>query len=172
MNRATSNHASQPKPPGATVKPKIAKSLLTVALLLPLSSRAQKVTTWLTTPDGSSLFAQQPAKLSFASGTPSAAIIDIDEKQTFQPIDGFGYALTGGSAQLLMRMTPEKRAALLHELFTTEGTSIGVSYLRVSIGSSDMNDHVFSYDDMPAGQTDPTLAKFSLDPTAPTSSPS
>jgi glucosylceramidase len=27
-----------------------------------------------------------------------------------------------------------------------------------------MNDHVFSYDDLPAGETDPTLAKFSLDP--------
>ena len=146
------------------MKPKIAKSLLTVALLLPAASQAQKVTTWLTTPDGRSLFAQQPARLSFASGESSAPGIDIDDRKKFQSIDGFGYALTGGSAQLLMRMTPEKRAALLHELFTTEGTSIGVSYLRVSIGSSDMNEHVFSYDDMPAGQTDPTLAKFSLEP--------
>jgi glucosylceramidase len=146
------------------VKHNIAKPLLAVALLLPVTSQAQKVTTWLTTPDGRSLFAQQPAKVSFASGTSSAPIIDIDDKKKFQSIDGFGYALTGGSAQLLMRMTPEKRGALLHELFTAEGTNIGVSYLRVSIGSSDMNEHVFSYDDMPAGETDPTLAKFSLDP--------
>ena len=27
-----------------------------------------------------------------------------------------------------------------------------------------MNDHVYSYDDMPAGQADPSLDKFSLDP--------
>jgi glucosylceramidase len=146
------------------VPQKIAISLLFAALLLPTTSPAQKVATWLTTPDGSSLFAQQPSKLRLTSGTPSADIIDVDNKQTFQSIDGFGYALTGGSAQLLMRMTPAKRAALLHELFSTDSTSIGVSYLRVSIGSSDMNDHVFSYDDMPAGETDPTLAKFSLDP--------
>jgi len=98
---------------------KIANSFLTIALLLPVASQAQNVATWLTTPDGSSLFAQQPATLRFTSGTPSAAVIDIDDKQTFQSIDGFGYALTGGSAQLLMRMTPEKRATLLHELFTT-----------------------------------------------------
>jgi len=143
---------------------KAAKSLLSIALLLPIASPAQKVTTWLTTPDGSSLFAQQSAKLHFSSAKPSAAIIDIDDKQTYQPIDGFGYALTGGSAQLLMRMSPDKRAALLHELFTTDAGNIGISYLRVSVGSSDMNDHVFSYDDMPAGETDPTLAKFSLDP--------
>jgi glucosylceramidase len=146
------------------MKQKAAKSLLSIALLLPIASPAQKVTTWLTTPDGSSLFAQQSAKLHFSSAKPSAAIIDIDDKQTYQPIDGFGYALTGGSAQLLMRMSPDKRAALLHELFTTDAGNIGISYLRVSVGSSDMNDHVFSYDDMPAGQTDPTLAKFSLDP--------
>ena len=146
------------------MKQKAAKSLLSIALLLPIASPAQKVTTWLTTPDGSSLFAQQSAKLHFSSAKPSAAIIDIDDKQTYQPIDGFGYALTGGSAQLLMRMSPDKRAALLHELFTTDAGNIGISYLRVSVGSSDMNDHVFSYDDMPAGETDPTLAKFSLDP--------
>jgi glucosylceramidase len=143
---------------------KIANSLLLATLLLPIASPAQKVATWLTTPDGSSLFAQQPPKLRFATGTPSAPIIDIDDKQTFQSIDGFGYALTGGSAQLLMRMTPAKRATLLRELFTTDSTNIGVSYLRLSIGSSDMNDHVYSYDDLPTGDTDPTLAKFSLDP--------
>jgi glucosylceramidase len=146
------------------VQQKIANSLLLVTLLLPIASPAQKVATWLTTPDGSSLFAQQPSKLRFATGTPSAPIIDIDDKQTFQSIDGFGYALTGGSAQLLMRMTPAKRATLLRELFTTDSTNIGVSYLRLSIGSSDMNDHVYSYDDLPTGDTDPTLAKFSLDP--------
>ena len=39
---------------------------------------------------------------------------------------------------------------------------VGISYLRVSIGSSDLNDHVFTYDDLAAGQTDPELAKFSL----------
>jgi glucosylceramidase len=143
---------------------KAAKALLSIALLLPIASPAQKVTTWLTTPDGSSLFAQQSAKLRFSSATPPAAIIDIDDKQTYQPIDGFGFALTGGSAQLLMRMSPEKRAALLHELFTTDAGNIGISYLRISVGSSDMNDHVFSYDDMPAGETDPTLANFSLAP--------
>ncbi len=91
-------------------------------------------------------------------------MIAIDDKRTFQSVDGFGFALTGGSAQLLMRMSPEARAALLKELFSTDGNGIGVSYLRVSIGSSDMNEHVFSYDDLPAGETDVQLKKFSLAP--------
>ncbi len=84
--------------------------------------------------------------------------------EQYQAIEGFGFALTGGSAQLLMRMAPGRRAALLNQLFATENDGIGVSYLRVSIGSSDMNDHVYSYDDMPAGGADPEMANFSLAP--------
>jgi glucosylceramidase len=36
--------------------------------------------------------------------------------------------------------------------------------LRVSIGASDLNDHVYSYDDLPPGETDPDIQKFTLDP--------
>lgn len=144
---------------------KIIKPLLTISLLLlTVALQAQKVSLWLTTPDGSSLLAQQKAKLRFTSVPASASVIDVNDAQRFQTIDGFGYALTGGSAQLLMRMTPAKRAAILHELFATDASKIGVSYLRISIGSSDMNDHVFSYDDLPSGQVDPSLEKFSIDP--------
>jgi glucosylceramidase len=63
-----------------------------------------------------------------------------------------------------MRMTPEKRLALIRELFGTGSGSVGVSYLRVSIGSSDMNDHVFTYDDLSAGESDLALKHFSLGP--------
>jgi len=120
---------------------------------------------WLTKGDRSALLALQPAPLHFST-TPapaSARVIDVNDMQQYQPIDGFGFALTGGSAQLLMHMSPERRSALLKELFAPEGDGIHASYLRVSIGSSDMNDHAYTYDDLPAGQTDPQLAKFSLD---------
>jgi glucosylceramidase len=60
-------------------------------------------------------------------------------------------------------MSADKQQALLNELFGTGKGSIGASYLRISIGASDLDDHVFSYDDLPAGQTDPQLKKFSLD---------
>ena len=58
-------------------------------------------------------------------------MLTVDDAQHFQSIDGFGFALTGGSAQLLMRMGATQRAALLKELFTTGDNGIGVSYLRV-----------------------------------------
>jgi glucosylceramidase len=59
-------------------------------------------------------------------------------------------------------MDPTKRKALLKELFATSGNNIGVSYLRMSIGASDLNEYVYSYDDLPPGETDPQLVKFSL----------
>ena len=138
-----------------------------VMLCVPVLSKAQTTPDaqlWLTTADRSALFASQAAALQFSGPEDRLPAVEVNDMQQFQRIDGFGFALTGGSAQLLMRMTAERRAALLKEIFSTEGNGIGVSYLRVSIGSSDMNDHVFSYDDMPKGETDPDLAKFSLAP--------
>jgi glucosylceramidase len=135
--------------------------------LAPASLRSQKsgeVQLWLTNADKSALFEQQKPSLQFSKSTGEAPIIEIDDQKTFQTIDGFGFALTGGSAQHLAHMDAAKRAALLKELFAADGKNIGISYLRISIGSSDLNDHVFSYDDLPAGETDPTLAKFSLAP--------
>ena len=138
---------------------------LAVALAMPFSAFAQKqASVWLTTPDTAALLQKQSASLPFGSSSASGAVITVDPKQTFQTMDGFGFALTGGSAQLLTRMDSARRAALLRELFTTEGNGIGVSYLRLTIGASDMNEHVFSYDDLPEGQTDPAVARFSIDP--------
>jgi glucosylceramidase len=145
---------------------KLATTLLLCAIAsLPLPSLAQKeATLWLTNPDRSALLAEQSPKLAFTSTAPSGQVIDVDSAKTYQTIDGFGYALTGGSAMLIHHMDAAKRAALLHNLFTGEGDGIGVSYLRVTVGSSDMNDHVYSYDDIPEGQTDPDMTHFSLAP--------
>jgi glucosylceramidase len=133
----------------------------------PAKTRPASAACWLTTADKSVLFQEQPGRLAFTAATNANPTIEVNDAQAFQTIDGFGYCLTGGSAALLHQMDKPARAALLRELFATNGTNIGVSYLRVSIGASDLDDRVFSYDDLPAGQTDPTLVKFSLAPDQP-----
>ena len=122
------------------------------------------VTAWLTKGDKSVLFQKQNTTLQFGTVTDSGLTINVDTTQTYQTMDGFGYTLTGGSAQHLMGMSATARAALLKELFAKDGNNIGVSYLRISIGASDLNDHAFSYDDVPAGETDTVLKKFDLGP--------
>jgi glucosylceramidase len=127
---------------------------------------AQEVTSfefWLSNADGSAKFQKQNTSLP-VSTTGSIPVIEVNGSQKFQSIDGFGAALTGGSAMLLHQMSGTARAAMLKELFAWDGNNIGISYLRVSIGASDLDDRVFSYNDRPAGQTDTALAFFSLDP--------
>lgn len=135
-----------------------------VALGVPMGLRAQQVSLWLTTPDGQSLLKPQTPEGTFGAEGAAGPTIDVEDQKKFQTIDGFGFALTGGSAQLIIHMDADRRAALLKELFTTGGDGIGISYLRVSVGASDMNDHVYSYDDLPEGQTDLKMEKFSLGP--------
>jgi glucosylceramidase len=126
----------------------------------PSAPAVNDVDFWLTTGDQASLLQQQSGVLSFGTTANAYNTIDVDSIQTYQTIDGFGYSLTGGSAYLIKRMGTAESASLLNELFSSSG--IAVSYLRISIGASDLNASVFSYDDMPVGQTDPTLANFSL----------
>ena len=123
----------------------------------------KKISVWLTDP-GNHVFFQKQANLSFANGTAKAPSIVINEKKQYQSIDGFGFALTGGSAMNLMKMGKQSRGLLLKELFGTDANQIGTSYLRVSVGASDLNEKVFSYDDLPEGQTDTGLVHFNLGP--------
>ena len=125
---------------------------------------AADVQLWLTSPGESARFEKQRSVLSFIKRAALEPTIQIDEQQQFQTIDGFGFCLTGGSATHLAHMSADARTALLTDLFSTNGTGIGSSYLRVTIGASDLNDHVYSYDDLPPGQTDPELTRFSLEP--------
>ncbi|MFM7851691.1 MAG: glycoside hydrolase family 30 protein [Flammeovirgaceae bacterium] len=117
---------------------------------------------WVTYADKTKLLSKQP-NIPFSSVAKTASIIQIDTGITYQTIDGFGYTLTGGSAQLIQQKISDKnREALLKELFHASG--MGISYLRISIGSSDLDEKVFSYDDLPNGQSDEDLEHFSLKP--------
>jgi glucosylceramidase len=124
---------------------------------------SSQVAFWLTNPDKSALLQKQNVALNFSNGLAIQPVITVDTTQTFQTIDGFGYALTGGSAQLIYSLPTAQRQALEQELFTTDSNNIGVSYLRLTIGASDMSARVFSYDDNASpAQPDTTLANFTL----------
>jgi len=115
---------------------------------------------WKTNPSANTYFSRQYVGLNFNHTINTNKTIVIDTTQTYQKIDGFGFALTGGSATLINGLSSTNKTSLLKELFTTDSTNIGVSYLRISIGASDLSDHAFSYDEV-AG--DSTLQNFSID---------
>ena len=128
----------------------------------PPTATVNEVDFWLTKPDQTSLLQKQTSPLAFSTTNNGSLTIDVDSTVKYQSVDGFGYTLTGSSAYLIKRMGAAESAALLNELFGAANNAINVSYLRISIGASDLSPSVFSYDDMPAGQTDPTLANFNL----------
>ena len=120
---------------------------------------------WLSTRNGQLKFQLQAEPILFDnSRTTTEKIIAVNPDIQYQTMDGFGFSLTGGSAFHIHRLEDMTRAALLDELFSTTGNHIGISYLRVSIGASDLDDHVFSYNDLPTGETDPDLTNFNLGP--------
>ena len=119
---------------------------------------------WITSPQKGVLFVKQAGELEFLTTANTDPAIVVDTTERFQEIDGFGNCLTGGSAILLRSMRQAERTVLLRELFGTEGNSIGISYLRISIGASDLSDRVFTYCDLPAGETDPLMERFSIEP--------
>jgi glucosylceramidase len=125
-------------------------------------SNTTYLTAWITTGDKTYLFQKQTALIPFDTVSTATATLEVDSTITYQTIDGFGYTLTGGSAYLINRLPSTQKTALLQELFGSDEKSIGISYLRISIGASDLSPEVFTYDDMPSGQTDINLDHFSL----------
>lgn len=117
---------------------------------------------WLSDPEAHVLFRPQSDGFDEGAAETSQGIL-VDPTVTYQEMDGFGFALTGGSALHLRNMSPAARTAVLENLFGRSKDAIGTSYIRVSIGASDLDEEVFSYADIPAGQTDPDLASFTLD---------
>ena len=119
------------------------------------------VAVWITNPGKTALLWQTSTPI-VTELNENLSTITIDNTQQFQKVDGFGYTFTGGSASLINSLEKTQKAALLKELFGKGEGSIGVSYLRVSIGASDLSESVFTYNDLPAGETDVNLQKFNL----------
>ncbi|MGE5621065.1 MAG: glycoside hydrolase family 30 protein [archaeon] len=116
---------------------------------------------WLTDPKQNIYFSEQKS-ITPSSSTGGLDMIAVNPEKTYQEMDGFGFALTGGSALHIFNMTPAERTKLLTELFSTKDKNIGISYLRISIGASDLDARPFSYDDLSSGQTDVDMQKFTM----------
>lgn len=117
---------------------------------------------WLTTADQRALFQRQTQALCFSEQQHDLPAIVVDAEQTFQTMEGFGFSLTGGSAMLISRLPEAKKNSLLQELFSPDGDGIGISFLRLSIGASDLSERSYSYDDRPDGQADFELVHFDI----------
>jgi glucosylceramidase len=120
------------------------------------------VTVYQTNADQSLLLAQQPSA-SFGSSGSGSTTITVNPSVQYQQIDGFGASMTDSSSYLVYnKLTAAQQTMLLQSLFS-RSNGIGLSFLRQPMGATDFSAQGnFSYDDVPAGQTDVNLANFSI----------
>ncbi len=146
------------------------KSLLILSfslLAISCATPSQEVEFWLTDPSQDIKFQIQDP-LDFLPEEKSKSTIEkilINPETTYQEIDGFGFTLSQGSALHLLGMSESARNALLEELFGTGTNQIGISYLRLAVAASDLNERPFSYDDLEDSLAiDLELKNFDLGP--------
>ncbi|SFE82548.1 glucosylceramidase [Paenibacillus catalpae] len=149
----------------AVMLPVLLVTLLTAACSGNSGSSADgpgQVQVWLTTPDQSKLLQQEDSlKLTKAKGS-EENVITIDDQKVYQQMDGFGASLTDSSAWLIAnKLNDEQREELMNKLFDHEA-GIGISYMRVPLGASDFAVKNYTFNDMPAGESDPELKNFSI----------
>ncbi|MEU7870830.1 ricin-type beta-trefoil lectin domain protein [Dactylosporangium sp. NPDC049140] len=130
----------------------------------------ESVNVWLTTTSdagGRTVtrgLAQQSA-ISFSSGTGgSGQNITVNDATKYQTFTGGGASFTDTAAWLMNSsgaLSASTRTAVMQKLFDPVN-GIGLSFLRNPMGASDLARSGYSYDDRPAGQTDPGLANFSI----------
>ncbi|MFI6489646.1 lectin [Streptomyces sp. NPDC050564] len=143
---------------------------LTAVGSVPAHAAGEQVTAWLTTTDDTGgrhvvrgLQAQTPFAFQSGSGG-SGENISVDENTRYQTFTGGGASFTDTAAWLMNSsgaLSQSTRNATMTKLFSpTDG--IGLSFLRNPMGASDLARYGYTYDDMPAGQTDPNLTQFSI----------
>jgi glucosylceramidase len=130
----------------------------------------ERVAIWLTTTDDAAgrhvtrgLQAQTP--IAFTAGTAgSGQTIVVDETTRFQQFSGAGASFTDTAAWLMNSsgaLSSATRTSVMQQLFDPSA-GIGLSFLRNPMGASDLARFDYTYDDVPAGQTDPNLNAFSI----------
>lgn len=127
-------------------------------MLISLDAASQSITPWLTTGTKSALLQIQPQISWTTSSNPTNVAVAVDSTVSYQKMDGFGFCLTEGSAEVISTLSAAQQDALISELFDPV-SGLGISVLRISIGASDLSSADYTYNDT-AG--DVSMSAFSL----------
>jgi glucosylceramidase len=116
---------------------------------------------WLTTYDSREKLALQPELAwSPAERLPAGEFeVLVDESRRYQEVDGFGATLL---TPAIWSAEPAVRDEIMRLLFS-RGSGIGLSVIRTTMGSTSLTGEHRTYNDVPAGQSDPELKGFSIE---------
>ena len=145
-------------------------ALATATFTVPAQAAGETVNVWLTTTSDSggrtvTRGLQQQTPITFAAGTGTGTTtINVNENTTYQQFEGAGASFTDTAAWLMNSsgaLSAATRDATMQKLFDPVN-GIGVNFIRNPLGASDLARFSYTFDDMPAGQTDPGLTHFTI----------
>ncbi|HOV59677.1 MAG TPA: glycoside hydrolase family 30 beta sandwich domain-containing protein [Candidatus Hydrogenedentes bacterium] len=142
---------------------RIAAMAATVLLWVSMAPAADRVEKWLTTPDlKAALSRQDGPKLEPARKT-KLSVIEINPSARYQEILGMGASFDHASCENLTKLSPEARAEAMIRLFDPD-KGIGINLMRLCIGASDfIGEPYYTYCDLPEGEKDPEMTRFSIE---------
>ncbi|MDQ1714596.1 MAG: glucosylceramidase, partial [Frankiaceae bacterium] len=136
----------------------------------PAHAAGEAVNIWLTTTNDSggrnvTRGLQQQGSVAFAATSAGAAqTITVNENNQYQSFVGAGASITDTTGYLLgssNALSAATKSQVMTNLFSPT-SGIGLDFLRNPLGASDLARYEYSFDDLPAGQTDTSLSKFSI----------
>jgi O-glycosyl hydrolase len=145
-------------------------ALAAATFAAPAQAAGETVNVWLTTTSDAggrqvTRGLQQQTPVTFASGTGTGGVtINVNENITYQQFEGGGASFTDTAAWLMNSsgaLSQATRDDTMRKLFDPNN-GIGLSFIRNPLGASDLARYSYTFDDMPAGQTDPNLTHFSI----------
>lgn len=88
--------------------------------------------------------------------------IYVNPNITYQSFEGFGSSFEGSSVYNLSQLSDTNRNTVMQDLFDPSAGA-GWNLMRICFGTCDFSsDFYYTYDDVPAGQTDENLSCFSI----------
>ena len=90
-------------------------------------------------------------------------VIEVDLAQKRQSILGLGASFEHATCENLSKLPAARREEVVEKL-VSPATGIGMNLMRICIGTSDfVGEPYYTYNDLPEGETDPALARFSIE---------
>ncbi|MDE1549698.1 glycoside hydrolase family 30 protein [Jeotgalibaca caeni] len=96
------------------------------------------------------------------SSTKNQQVIQINDGLTYQSIDGFGASFTDSSAYLMNQVISQSDQDKMMKKLFDPSVGIGLSVIRNPMGASDYARFIYSYNELPEGETDLEQNHFSI----------
>lgn len=124
---------------------------------------AESIRWWLSTADLKQQLAEQRPLVWQTAPAPAGERLEVNPAETYQTMLGLGSSLEPSTCSNLWRMAEADRERTVERLVSPTA-GIGMNLMRICIGTPDFTgDPWYSYNDLPAGETDPGLQRFSIE---------